>query len=224
MRPFGEAVTVERLLRDTAALVRPLAGQFLGWTAGLTMLNVALSLAGHEDAALVAVGVLIVVAQRHVVLSALVVAGYPRSTLRLGFVHVFVLQLLVAAGYLLGALLFIVPFVVLFVRWWTAVPIMATTGIGPVAALKQSWTTTARAWRPVAGLAGVVLFVMTVAAAAAIAHVADVGVDVETDPLSFGFILTEVIYNTLTLLITLSTVAVFLALRDRSDALGEVFA
>ena len=221
MRATHEPVTVGGLLRGTVALLDPLRWLLLGWTVFLTLVSVGSAWAGHADAGSLAVSVLGIVAARAVVLAALQVGGYPPHRLRLGFIGLIVLQIVTGLGLLLGALLLVVPFFILLVRWWVAVPVMATEDIGPTDALGRSWQVTAPHWRPLAGFAAIVVFAFAVLVGL---YVWASEPDGMLEVLSVANIAFEVAINVASLILSLTGASAFLLMRDRADDLGEVFA
>lgn len=119
--------------------------------------------------------------------------------------------LLAMAGIFLGLLLFIVPGVILMVRWWVWVPACLVEGQGAGAALKRSAALTkGRRWIVF------LLLLVTLLVAGALNQLADALVEVAA-----GFaILSVLIYGFTTTFWSVLSAAIYVGLRDRSATAG----
>lgn len=218
---IDEPVTTARLVRETWNLAKALGWFVPGWTLVLTIVSVSLETAGYPNGATIGVSVLMIVAQRAAVLSGLVAGGHDQADVSLNFVELIVLQFLTVVAYGVGFLLLVVPFLILLVRWWVAVPLMATRRVGPTDALAVGWAMTKGYALPIAGLAALLFGAMAISLFGSIAMT---GVDLDLEPLSATNLVVELALNGFSLLLTLSSVATFLAIRPAHDRLSEVFA
>ena len=81
-----------------------------------------------------------------------------------GFGALFVVGLISQLGILLGLLLLVIPGLILAVRWFIAVPVALSGGMGAIDALKQSWRLTEGHFWPILALLALIYLPMMVAA------------------------------------------------------------
>lgn len=126
----------------------------LAWTVGLIVASTASDQFDSSTASTLPLSILGIFAQACIVTAALRVGLDPaaQAAIRPHFGRVFGIALLSGLAILFGALLLIIPGVLLLIRWWVAVPVALDRDIGVSEALRESWALTAPHWPAILGL------------------------------------------------------------------------
>ena len=206
---------------NTFALAGQIKGTLLAWIGALVLAATVTDQFGFDREAILPLTILGVFAQTQIVVAALRAGSgeAAQAAIRPQFGRVFGIGILSGFAILLGGLLLIVPGVLLLIRWWVAVPLALDRDVGASQSLNESWALTAAHWAPILGLFLGLLVLVGVPALALgmVGGLADQGV---AWPLTLA---TNLVTYGVTNFGTVSTVAVYRAISDRTTDLRAVF-
>ena len=206
---------------DTFVLAARMKGPLLAWTAGMIVAATAVDQMEAAQATTLPMSILGVVAQTYIVTAGLRVGlgAEAQAAIRPNFARVLGIGLLSGIAMLLGGLLLIIPGVFLLIRWWVAVPVALDRNISVTEALRDSWQLTASHWAPILGLFLGLLAMLVVPMFGLGVYG---GLDDEGVSLLASLVANIVAYG-VTFIGTVSTVAVYRAISDRTTDLRAVF-
>jgi hypothetical protein len=193
----------------------------LAWTGGLIIAATASDQFVYSQATTLPLSILGVFAQTYIVTEALRLgaSAEAQSAIRPQFGRVFGISIVSTLAILLGGLLFIVPGVLLLIRWWIAVPVALDRDIGVSDALRESWRLTAPHW---AGILGILLILLAMLAIPMAGLFFLGGLDQDAISIPASFSMNTAMY-VVTSLGSVSTVAVYRTIYQPVSELRSVF-
>jgi hypothetical protein len=206
---------------DTLVLAERIKGPLFAWTIGLILAATAADQSPYANAAILPLSVAGVIAQTFIVTAALRVglAAQAQAMIRPRFARVLGIGIVSGLAILLGALLLVIPGVILLIRWWISVPVALDRDISVSEALRQSWEMTAPHWASILGLF-VGLLALLAAPMIGLFFLGGLDEGVASVPMALA---ENFITYTVMNLGTVSTVAVYRTIYQSEAALRQVF-
>lgn len=206
---------------ETIVLAARIKGPLFAWTAGMIVAATVVDQIEAAQVTTLPMSILGVFAQTHIVTAGLRVGlgAEAQAAIRPNFGRVLGIGLLSGIAILLGGLLLIIPGVFLLIRWWVSVPIALDRDISVSEALRESWRLTASHWAAILGLfLGLLAMLVVLMFGLGLYG----GLEEEGVSLPVALVANIVTYSA-TFIGTVSTVAVYRAISDRTTDLRAVF-